>query len=59
MNPDGDPCTYDSEYWEWTMDNYIMKSEDGGATWWCPWNTTNTTWTLGDLRLDIRPDGRK
>lgn len=22
-------------------------------------NTTNTTWTLGDLRLDIRPDGRK
>ena len=22
-------------------------------------STTNVTWTLGDLRLDIRPDGRR
>ena len=22
-------------------------------------DTPNTTWTLGDLRLDIRPDGRR
>ena len=51
LNPDGDPCTYDSEYWEWTMDNYVMKSSDGGATWWCPWNTTNTTW------VDANGDG--
>ena len=50
-NPDGDPCTLDSEYWEWTMDNYIMKSTDGGATWWCPWNATNTTW------VDANGDG--
>jgi len=41
-DPDGDPCTYDSEYLEWNMDTYVMKSEDGGETWWCPYNATNT-----------------
>jgi len=44
FDPDGDPCTVDQEYDYWTMDNYVMKSTDNGATWWCPWNATNTTW---------------
>ena len=42
VDPDGDPCTYDSEYPEWSMDTFVMKSTDGGATWWCPYNATNT-----------------
>ena len=50
-DPDGDPCTIDSEYAEWTMDNYVIKSTDGGATWWCPWNATDTHWE------DVNGDG--
>ena len=49
-DPDGDPCTVDSEYAEWSMDNYVIKSIDGGATWWCPWNTTDSHW--GDVNGD-------
>jgi hypothetical protein len=41
-DPDGDPCTADSEYPEWSNDVYVMKSEDSGATWWCPWNASAT-----------------
>lgn len=41
-DPDGDPCTYDSEYPEWSLDVYVMKSEDNGASWWCPYNASNT-----------------
>jgi len=41
-DPDGDPCTYDSEYPEWSNDVYVMKSEDGGASWWCPYNASDT-----------------
>lgn len=41
-DPDGDPCTIDSEYPEWSNDVYVMKSEDGGASWWCPYNASDT-----------------
>ncbi len=41
-DPDGDPCTLDSEYPEWSNDVYVMKSEDNGASWWCPYNASNT-----------------
>jgi hypothetical protein len=40
---DGDPCTVDSEYPEWSNDVYVMKSEDNGATWWCPYNASSTS----------------
>ncbi len=41
-DPDGDPCTFDSEYPTWSNDVYVMKSEDGGASWWCPYNASDT-----------------
>jgi hypothetical protein len=41
-DPDDDPCTFDSEYPTWSNDVYVMKSEDGGASWWCPYNATAT-----------------
>jgi len=41
-DPDGDPCTLDSFYDEWSNDVYVMKSEDNGATWWCPYNASAT-----------------
>ena len=41
-DPDGDPCTFDSEYPTWSNDVYVMKSEDNGASWWCPYNASGT-----------------
>jgi len=41
-DPDGDPCTIDSEYPTWSNDVYVMKSEDGGQSWWCPYNASDT-----------------
>jgi len=41
-DPDDDPCTLDSEYPTWSNDVYVMKSEDGGASWWCPYNASAT-----------------
>ena len=48
VDPDEDPCTVDQIYDFWTLDNYVVKTTDGGATWWCPWNTDATTWVDAD-----------
>jgi len=39
-----DPCAIitKADYPEWSMDLYVVKSEDGGATWWNPYNASNT-----------------
>ena len=39
-----DPCyIYTKEdYPEWSEDVFVVKSEDGGVTWWNPFNATNT-----------------
>ena len=46
-----DPCyvTLMSDYPEWSEDLYVIKSEDGGATWWNPYNVSNTPDTSGGL----------
>ena len=41
-DPDNDPCTADSIYPEWSQDIYVSKSIDGGATWGCNINASNT-----------------
>ncbi len=53
----------DGTYPEWTIDLYVSKSEDGGATWWCPYRATDTTpipyddWICPDgLTLDSRDE---
>jgi hypothetical protein len=51
-DPDGDPCTYDSVYPEWSNDVYVMKSEDNGTTWWCPYNASNTPDDPNPLDID-------
>jgi len=44
-----DPCyvTLMSDYPEWSEDLYVIKSEDGGQTWWNPYNVSNTPDTSG------------
>ena len=39
-----DPCYYTTweDYPEWSEDIYVVKSEDGGQSWWNPLNVTNT-----------------
>jgi hypothetical protein len=39
-----DPCylTTWEDYPEWSEDIYVIKSTDGGSTWWNPLNVTNT-----------------
>ena len=39
-----DPCYYSTweDYPSWSEDIYVIKSEDGGQTWWNPLNVTNT-----------------
>ena len=46
-----DPCyvTLMSDYPEWSEDLYVIKSEDGGETWWNPFNVSNTPDTTGGL----------
>jgi len=41
---------------EWSIDTYVMKSEDGGASWWCPLNVTNTSPNPADDSYTC-PDG--
>ena len=43
-------------YPEWSIDTYVMKSEDGGASWWCPLNVTNTSPNPADDSYTC-PDG--
>ena len=46
-----DPCyiTTMADYPEWSEDIYVIKSEDGGATWWNPLNVTNTPDETGGI----------
>jgi len=46
-----DPCyvTLMSDYPEWSEDLYVIKSEDGGQTWWNPYNVSNTPDTSGGI----------
>ena len=39
-----DPCyvTLMSDYPSWSEDLYVIKSEDGGSSWWNPYNASNT-----------------
>ena len=37
-----DPCDDLYEYRDLSQDIYVMKSEDGGATWTNPYNATST-----------------
>ena len=39
-----DPCYFATwaDYPTWSEDIYVVKSEDGGRTWWNPLNITNT-----------------
>ena len=39
-----DPCYVSTweDYPNWSEDIYVIKSEDGGQTWWNPLNVTNT-----------------
>ena len=39
-----DPCYFTTweDYPSWSEDLYIVKSEDGGNTWWNPLNVSNT-----------------
>jgi len=53
----GEPDEVDGSYPEWTIDLNVMKSEDGGATWWCPYKATDTHPVADDLDSYICPDG--
>ena len=46
-----DPCyvTLMSDYPEWSEDLYVIKSMDGGQTWWNPYNVSNTPDTSGGI----------
>ena len=35
----------------------VMKSEDGGVTWWCPYKASDTHPVADDLDSYICPDG--
>jgi len=50
-----DPCYYTTwaDYPEWSEDIYIVKSEDGGSTWWNPLNVSNTP----DVSGGVCPNG--
>ena len=50
-----DPCYYTTweDYPEWSEDIYIVKSTDGGSTWWNPLNVTNTP----DISGNVCPNG--
>ena len=46
-----DPCyvTTKADYPAWSHDVYVVKSEDGGATWWNPYNATSTPDETGGI----------
>ena len=46
-----DPCYYTTwaDYPEWSEDIYVVKSEDGGNTWWNPLNVSNTPDETGGI----------
>ena len=46
-----DPCyvTTMNDYPEWSEDIYVIKSEDGGSTWWNPLNVSNTPDETGGI----------
>ena len=46
-----DPCylTTWEDYPNWSEDIYVIKSEDGGITWWNPLNVTNTPDETGQV----------
>jgi len=50
-----DPCYYTTwaDYPEWSEDIYVVKSEDGGSTWWNPLNVSNTP----DVSGGVCPNG--
>ncbi|NQU67148.1 MAG: hypothetical protein HQ510_04315 [Candidatus Marinimicrobia bacterium] len=37
-----DVCDDFLGYPQWNEEIFVVKSEDGGQTWWCPYNATNT-----------------
>ena len=53
----GEADEVDGSYPEWTIDLNVMKSEDGGVTWWCPYKATDTHPVADDLDSYICPDG--
>ncbi len=59
----GEEDPVDGSYPEWTIDLFVTKSVDGGASWWCPYRVTDTTpvplddWICPDgLTLDSRDE---
>ena len=46
-----DPCYFTTwaDYPEWSEDIYVVKSEDGGQTWWNPLNVSNTPDETGQI----------
>ena len=53
----GEADEVDGSYPEWTVDLNVIKSTDGGATWWCSYKATDTHPVADDLDSFICPDG--
>ena len=53
----GEPDEIDGSYPEWSIDLNVVKSTDGGSTWWCSYKATDTHPVADDLDSYICPDG--
>ena len=54
-----DTCDDLGYYPEWNEEVLVIKSVDGGASWWCPYNATNTVpdcWVTEGGEQECAPD---